>query len=373
MNINYHKPVFDDIKANIELDVETDISNIDFQTSFSVLNEKLKLDNVPEAEINELAKRIANGKDIAFKLLYSEENEVPQSSYGNSLDLALFLWASGYQEKKQAFARGIVRLYNFPEEKNEVFRQFFLKTLDNKDKSIAYPRISTHFSDMRESKQVGVDFGKGFLSFFPELSTMLCGCLKEKGFFIKFETAPWSPTKNPKGSMEHAKHYVEHKKSGGGEQVVGGIATARETDGQEEIRSKFETIIKEKEKLEHKTEKKIKKNVTKELKDHKRIFQMNIEVEKIKQKIAEAEAGGVVEVSEKKLSKTKKMKIKKGEKESLLGDNDKISKKEEKKTATMNSLKEAIRAFEEQIATVPHPDRISGREALIDIQELLPK
>lgn len=329
----------------------------DFKNSYSVLYGELNK-KLSKKEVGEYAQRIAEGKQIASSLLYSNESERPQPTYDNSLNLALFLMASGYQANGQLFARGVVRFYNFPEAGNEIFRQFFLGTQDANNKDIAYTRISSHFRGMTENKQVGIDFGKGAMPLDPKLSTMLCGCLKDKQFFMKFETAAWNPTKKPRESGEHAVNYIKHKVSSGKENR--GIHTTRETDGQEKIRNKFEAIVKERENLAYQVKKEFKKidstKAKKELKKSKRIFEMNRRVTEIKEQLL------IIKTADDQESNTAFLEL------------DQNTKSDVKHTRLFSAdkLLSTIREFEEEIAPLEYPEMVSGKEALIDIQSLIP-
>jgi hypothetical protein len=275
----------------------------------------------------EIVQMILEGKGIAEALLKGQD--VPERTPQDALKLVWFIMACAYQEGGDTFNRGTVRLHPLSEKQSGMFKEFFSKSPGVH----AHSRPSTHFKEMTVGKQKGLDFGKKTLPFDEELATMLCGRLRDNSFFIKLEREAVSLT-SPVATVRHMHHWKEHADSGGGEKVVGGKDTRRETDGQETIREAFKEVLSQwgvigqsysEKKMK---DKKIQRKVKEEVKTCKRIFEMSSRVEEIK---------------------------------TLVKLNDMPN------AAALKDLRKAIDEFERIKEDIPNADVASGSEVIIDL------
>ena len=177
-------------------------------------------------EILQIKGRIIRGE--ALSLTLSDINEaMPESSSEAVLDLTWYLYVSAFQENKEVFSRGIIRLYPLSEEQSIRFKHFYA----NCSEAHAHRRVSSHFREITVGSQYGLDFQEGDLPSDTKLKTILCGRLKEGGvhsFILKLETQPVS-LRNLVGTAHHIRNYFHHWKSKGGKPVVDGAVARRET------------------------------------------------------------------------------------------------------------------------------------------------
>lgn len=299
-----------------EVNINQGFSEERLEETFSVI-----YNASPSDERSEMLLRVANGKKIAGQIL-ELRNEYPESNLQNALDFTWFCIACACQESQEPFTRGVTRLYPLSKEISNKISDFFCKCKE------AHSRPSSHFKDMTIGKQLGLDFGKKTLPLDKELGTMLCGQLNDYSFFIKLEREPISLT-SPVKSIKHLKNWGKHIISGGGEQVVGGHETRRETDGQKDVRDAFADLLVRWKELKPQV------NPIKEIKTHDRIFKMYHRVESLKNEIFSLKGA-------KGLGSTK-----------------------------YTNLMKSIEKFDEAISRIDHPDVISGREVLVDLKKYL--
>lgn len=204
---------------------------MDPRQQFSVLFAALELQDVDNKSIADISERLIRGQQVASALLNAQICSFPATKDA-ALDLTWFLMARAFQANEGVFYRGTVRL-QLSKEESERFKAFYKA-------AGGYHRISSHFKGMTVGHQIGLDVGKGTLPLDPALSTLLCGCLSDGSFFIKLEreSVSW---KKPLASCRHLIQWIQHAFSGG-EQVVGGQPTCRETDGIDETYRLFQNI-----------------------------------------------------------------------------------------------------------------------------------
>jgi hypothetical protein len=201
---------------------------------FPVFFKELEATKTDLKKTEEIAGRLARGKILLTKIL--SEDKTVEATKETALDVTWFLMACGYDANKQVFHRGVVRL-DLNKEQSTRLKTFYAGCREAE----AHPRISSHFPKMTEGSQIGLDFAKGDLPFDKELSTLLCGSLKDGTFFIKLEREPFSFYR-PLSSIKHAWNWFSSSAFSQKEEV-GGKKARRETGGIQKASSHYFQVV----------------------------------------------------------------------------------------------------------------------------------
>lgn len=170
---------------------------------------------------------ITNGEKLAEDILKKNPIYWPSPTIDHCRDLIWFMTALSFQQEGHPFPRGTIRVMD---ENISQLYEFMSKCPD------AYERISSHYAEIKEGKQWGINFPAGQLPF-KELKHVLFGKLtnpadpNKRDFFYKCETHGCSFWKDPIDTLQHGVNFIKHVFTGG--KKFKGEVTHRETDIQE--------------------------------------------------------------------------------------------------------------------------------------------